>query len=131
MNGGDNTGGRDVAGSTHGTAVICHLLAGIDRMGGWDGREGGMADMKTMNISLPETMKLYLDEQVLEGEYSSVSEYIRELVREDQRRTAQGELEEFLVRAIHSGEPEDITVGMLDEMRKMIRERGARRRAEG
>ena len=41
--------------------------------------------MKSMNISLPDTMRDYIEEQVAQGGYSSVSEYFRELVRQDQK----------------------------------------------
>jgi hypothetical protein len=35
--------------------------------------------METMNIALPEAMKLFVQERVSEGGYSSVSEYVRDL----------------------------------------------------
>ena len=41
--------------------------------------------MKSMNISLPDTMRAYVEELVAQGGYSSVSEYFRELVRQDQK----------------------------------------------
>jgi len=37
--------------------------------------------MQTMNISLPDPLKNFVDHQIAEGRYSSVSEYIRELRR--------------------------------------------------
>jgi antitoxin ParD1/3/4 len=42
--------------------------------------------MSTMNISLPETLKAFVDDQVTEGGYSTSSEYVRELIRRDQDR---------------------------------------------
>lgn len=42
--------------------------------------------MSTMNISLPENLKSYVDEQVAERGYSTSSEYVRELIRKDQDR---------------------------------------------
>ena len=39
-----------------------------------------------MNISLPETLKSFVDEQVNQGGYSTSSEYVRELIRKDQDR---------------------------------------------
>lgn len=42
--------------------------------------------MTTMNISLPEPMKAFVDEQVLSAGYSTSSEYVRELIRRDQDR---------------------------------------------
>lgn len=41
-----------------------------------------------MNISLPETLKAYVDEQVSGRGYGTSSEYVRELIRKDQDRQA-------------------------------------------
>ena len=43
--------------------------------------------MSTMNISLPESLKSFVDEQVSERGYGTSSEYVRELIRKDQERT--------------------------------------------
>jgi antitoxin ParD1/3/4 len=43
-------------------------------------------DMSTMNISLPEALKAFVDEQVSLRGYSTSSEYVRELIRRDQDR---------------------------------------------
>jgi antitoxin ParD1/3/4 len=42
--------------------------------------------MSTMNISLPETLKTFVDDQVATGNYVTSSEYIRELIRREQDR---------------------------------------------
>lgn len=42
--------------------------------------------MSTMNISLPESLKTFVDEQVSLRGYSTSSEYVRELIRRDQDR---------------------------------------------
>ena len=39
-----------------------------------------------MNISLPDTLKSFVDEQVSQGCYGTSSEYVRELIRKDQDR---------------------------------------------
>jgi antitoxin ParD1/3/4 len=39
-----------------------------------------------MNISLPDTLKSFVDEQVNQGGYGTSSEYVRELIRKDQNR---------------------------------------------
>ncbi|WP_304172415.1 type II toxin-antitoxin system ParD family antitoxin [Phenylobacterium aquaticum] len=41
-----------------------------------------------MNISLPEALKAFVDEQVAGRGYSTSSEYVRELIRKDQGRMA-------------------------------------------
>lgn len=42
--------------------------------------------MTTMNISLPDTLKSFVDEQVAGGGYGTSGEYVRELIRKDQDR---------------------------------------------
>ena len=42
--------------------------------------------MSTMNISLPESLKTFVGEQVSQRGYSTSSEYVRELIRKDQDR---------------------------------------------
>ena len=42
--------------------------------------------MSTMNISLPDTLKSFVDEQVSQGSYGTSSEYVRELIRKDRDR---------------------------------------------
>lgn len=39
-----------------------------------------------MNISLPDTLKTFVDEQVCQRGYGTSSEYVRELIRKDQER---------------------------------------------
>ena len=43
--------------------------------------------MSTMNISLPDTLKSFVDDQVKSGGYGTSSEYVRELIRKDQDRS--------------------------------------------
>ncbi len=43
--------------------------------------------MSTMNISLPDALKAYVDERVAQGGYGTSSEYVRELIRKDLDRT--------------------------------------------
>ena len=42
--------------------------------------------MTTMNISLPEKLKVFVDERVANAGYGTSSEYLRELIRRDQDR---------------------------------------------
>ncbi len=42
--------------------------------------------MSTMNISLPDSLKSFVDEQVKERGYGTSSEFVRELIRNDQDR---------------------------------------------
>src|SRR5918992_2563838 len=58
---------------------------------------------KTIHISLPESLKEYMDERVAEEHYSTFSDYIRALVREDQKRHTEERLEKLLIEGLESG----------------------------
>jgi antitoxin ParD1/3/4 len=42
--------------------------------------------MATMNVSLPDPMREWVEDQVKGGEYANASDYIRDLIRHDQQR---------------------------------------------
>lgn len=54
--------------------------------------------MTSLNISLPEALKQYVEGQVASGNWGTPSEYVRELIRQDKERRL-GELEQGLVAA--------------------------------
>lgn len=60
--------------------------------------------MQSMNISLPDPLKQFVDGQIAEGRYSSVSEYVRELIRADERRKAEEQLEMLLLEGLQGEE---------------------------
>ncbi len=62
--------------------------------------------MQSMNISLPEPLKQFVDGQISTGRYSSVSEYVRELIRADERRKAEEQLEAKLLEGLSGAESE-------------------------
>lgn len=60
--------------------------------------------MQSMNISLPDPLKHFVDAQIAQGRYSSVSEYVRELIRADEKRRAAEDLEARLLEGLRGGE---------------------------
>jgi len=56
--------------------------------------------MQSMNISLPEPLKEFVDRQISAGRYSSASEYVRELIRADEKRKAEERLEALLLEGL-------------------------------
>ena len=62
--------------------------------------------MQSMNISLPDPLKQYVDGQIATGRYSSASEYVRELIREDEKRKAEERFESLLLEGLESAESE-------------------------
>ncbi len=66
-------------------------------------------DATSLNISLPQTLKEYVELQLKERGYSTASEYMRELIREDQRRRAMEKLEQLALEGLASGNPIEVT----------------------
>ncbi len=58
----------------------------------------------TMNISLPETMKTFVEERLENNGYGSVSEYVRDLIREDQKKREEEKLERLLLSRLEGAE---------------------------
>lgn len=77
-----------------------------------------------MNISLPDSLKGFVDEQVVERGYSTSSEYIRELIRHDQDRQ---HLRKLLLEGAASppGGPADDAY--FDRLHKRITDQAAKR----
>jgi antitoxin ParD1/3/4 len=79
--------------------------------------------METINVSLPDSLKAFVETQVAEGGYSSASEYIRDLIRADQKRKAEEKLEALLLEGLNSGEPIEVTEAFWNEKRRQLLER--------
>ena len=82
--------------------------------------------MKSINISLSDAMRTYIEEKVATGGYSSVSEYFRELVRQDQKRQAAERLEVMLLEGLNSGNATEMTPDDWEDIRQAVRERIAK-----
>ena len=81
--------------------IVCHSLTLVQAYVAY----GGIR-MESMNISLPEPLKQFVDGQISTGRYSSASEYVRELIRADEKRKAEEELETKLLEGLRSPESE-------------------------
>ena len=62
--------------------------------------------MQSMNISLPDPLKQFVEGQISTGRYSSASEYVRELIRADEKQKAADQLEALLLDGLNSTESE-------------------------
>ena len=79
--------------------------------------------METMNIALPEAMKLFVQDRVSEDGYSSVSEYVRDLIRADQKRKAEERIDALLLEGLDSGPPLPVTPEYWEEKKRKLTER--------
>jgi len=79
--------------------------------------------MTSLNISLPSSVKDFVEAQVQSSGFSTPSEYIRNLVRDDQKRRAEERLEALLLEGLNSGEPIEITPEYWEKKRTQLMER--------
>ncbi len=82
--------------------------------------------MSTMNISLPDSLKDFVDEQVNERGYGTSSEYVRELIRKDQDRL---QLRRLLLVGAASAPTKPVDGAYFDNLRRKVKaaKRGAAR----
>ena len=73
--------------------------------------------MTSMNVSLPEELKTYIEQQTKTG-YSTPSEYVRELIRGDQKRRAQERLDLLLLEGLDSGAPMPATPAFWADLKR-------------
>lgn len=82
--------------------------------------------MTTMNISLPEALKNFVDEQVSQGAYGTSSEYVRDLIRKDQDRLR---LRDLLLAGASSAPAKPVGEAYFEDLRRRtkVAKRGAAR----
>lgn len=62
----------------------------------------------TIDVDIPDEVRVYLEAEVMAGAYSSIGEYFLDLVQQDQKRKAQAKLEALLLEGINS-QGQDVT----------------------
>jgi antitoxin ParD1/3/4 len=86
-----------------------------------------MATQTSMNISLAQTLRQWVEERVDNEGYGTVSEYFRALVREDQRRKGREQIDRQLAAAIESGDATEMTAEDWKHTRSTVRQKLARK----
>ena len=77
--------------------------------------------MATMNVSLPDMMKDWVETQVNGGRYSNVSDYIRDLIRREQERIDKLiTLQNLITEGVQSGISQHSMEEVLEIARKKI-----------
>lgn len=77
--------------------------------------------MKTLNISIPESMQEFVNQQIASGNYNNASEYILHLIHRHQQQMT--ELEAMLLEGIDSGPPIEVTDSWWEQKRSMLVEK--------
>ena len=82
------------------------------------GKRAKFQGMTTMNISLPDSLKEFVDEQVNQCGYGTSSEYVRELIRKDQDRLR---LRGLLLAGVGSAQTKPVTEAYFDSLRRKVK----------
>ena len=79
--------------------------------------------MATMNVSLPDPMKAWVEAQVESGHYGNASDYVRDLIRRDQQDREQ-------IKALQSAITKGIESGISDRtMQEILKEARSKAKA--
>jgi len=87
--------------------------------------------MATLNISLTDELRSYVEERVSSGRYGNASEYFRDLVRGDQDRQREDDLETLLLEGLRSGDAKPLGRADFDRARAFVRELATKKQAKG
>ena len=78
--------------------------------------------MATMNVSLPDAMKEWVEGRADTGRYSNASDYVRDLIRRDQEREAKiTAMQKLIDEAIESGDCEEPVEEIFASIREQAR----------
>ncbi|MDL2274711.1 type II toxin-antitoxin system ParD family antitoxin, partial [Desulfosarcina sp. OttesenSCG-928-G10] len=66
--------------------------------------------MATLNISMPDELRAFIEARVKTGEYQSASDYLRDLIRHDREAT-----EQLLIKGLESGESRHLDMAALQK----------------
>ena len=79
--------------------------------------------MATMNISVPDPMKDWVQAQVNNGAYANTSDYVRDLIRQDQEyRSKLGALQAAITVGLESGVSNKSFDKIIEEARKDLKD---------
>ena len=76
--------------------------------------------MATMNVSLPDAMKVWVEGRAGTGLYSNASDYVRDLIRRDQERAQKIAA---LQRLVQEGEASGVSPSSAEDIRALARKR--------
>jgi antitoxin ParD1/3/4 len=75
--------------------------------------------MATMNVSLPDPMKEWVEAQARSGRYSNASDYVRDLIRRDQERAEKiARMQQLVREGLESG----VSDQSMDDIEKAARD---------
>jgi antitoxin ParD1/3/4 len=82
--------------------------------------------MTNLTLSIPESMRAFLEEQAVKGGYATADAYVQALIREAQQREAKDRLEGLLLEGVDSSESFEVNEDYWERFRTRLRQRHAK-----
>jgi antitoxin ParD1/3/4 len=78
--------------------------------------------MATMNISVPDPMKDWIQSQIATGTYADTSDYVRDLIRKDQEQHSQrAALQKAITEGLESGRSDQSFDAIIEAARQNLK----------
>jgi len=79
--------------------------------------------MASLNVHMPPDLRDFVDQRTKQGGFSTPTEYVRHLIREDQRREADRRIEELFLDGVRSGRASGSVEDLFKRLHKFVDER--------
>lgn len=74
--------------------------------------------MATLNISMPDELRAFVETRISMGDYQSASDYLRDLIRHDKE-----EIDKLLLEGIESGKPTQLKMSAIQKKAQLLLEK--------
>ena len=79
--------------------------------------------MASLNVHMPVDLRDFVDQRTKKGGFSTPTEYVRHLIREDQQREAERRIEELFAEGVRSGRAKGSVEDLFKQLHKFMDER--------
>lgn len=79
--------------------------------------------MASLNVHMPADLREFVDQRTKKGGFSTPTEYVRHLIREDQQREAQRRIEDLFLEGVRSGRARGSVEDLFKRLHKFVDER--------
>jgi antitoxin ParD1/3/4 len=86
--------------------------------------------MASLNVHMPPDLRDFVDQRTKKGGFSTPTEYVRHLIREDQRREAERRIEELFLEGVKSGRAKGSLEDLFKRLHKFVDERSGEKQVK-
>jgi antitoxin ParD1/3/4 len=87
--------------------------------------------MSSVNISLPDSLRVFIERRAEEQGYGTISDYLRELILKEQKRESEARLENLLLDGLNSGDPIEVTTEYIGtKLQRLVEQHANQRKSQ-